>query len=177
MLLWKVTVSTLADFFTLWDRSIAASPSSSTTVPINMTAHTLTLFVIASAGFDMRFTPSSLDSPEADSGYTMSFGQALFHSIDNVFIRVLVPRWMYRVFGWSKTLRDVETSYSELRRYIGEMIDEARERRLAGNSEGEREPEEAADLFRRLIAANEEESEGGTGRLSDEELVANVFVS
>jgi len=73
-------------------------------------------------------------------------------------------------------LRECETAFNELRRYIEDIIAAARTKRLHGKSDGEGEGYgEAADLFRRLIDANDEEE--ANARLSNDELASNVFVS
>ena len=137
------------------------------------------LFIIASAGFDLQFnsSASSLGSDSPQPGYTMSFSNALVTSLENVFVRVIAPKWAYKVFWFSHTLQEVDTAFNDLRRYIGDIIDKARAKRLDGNVDGgdEEDSEEAADLFRRLIDSNDE-ADANSG-LSNDELASNVFVS
>jgi len=106
----------------------------------------------------------------------MTFTQALTISLEKVFVRVLTPKWAYKVFWFSHGLRECETAFNELRRYIEDIIAAARTKRLHGKSDGDGEGhEEAADLFRRLIDVNDEEE--ANSRLSNDELASNVFVS
>jgi len=170
-------VSTLRQWFDEWDTSITASRSKQIAVDVSPALREITLLVIASAGFGMQFKRSSQEQPAA--GYSMSFGDALFTAIDKLNVKVLAPNWMYSLP--IPALRRTDTAYSELKRYIGEMIVDAR-RGKPNSSRGAvsedqpnlKEAGAAADLFRRLVAANEEE---GTAKLSEDELLSNIFVS
>ena len=176
-LLWKETVSTLRQWFDEWDAEITSSRTHQTIVEVRPALRDITLLVIASAGFGMQFKRASQDKPAAE--YKMTFGEALFTAIDKLIVKVLAPNWMYSLP--IPALRQTDTAYTELKRYIGEMIAEARcgktsdGRVSVGRAElDEKETGSAADLFRRLVAANEAD---GATRLSEDELMSNIFVS
>ena len=157
-------MSTLDEWFADWDASILAGGGNAT-VNVTESLRALTLFVIASTGFGIHFQRSSHGLPAP--GYTMSFSEALFTALHTFAIKAVVPRWMYAL-PISK-LRQSDTAYTEVRNYIREMIKAVRQ----GEQDEKTTAPEAADLFRRLVAANEE---GEEGRLSDDELISNIFV-
>jgi cytochrome P450 len=171
-LVWSEAVSTLNEWFAEWD----SSPTGPITVPIHHALREITLSVIAGAGFGMHFARRS-DNRGGEAyakdviqpGFTMSFGDALFTAIDTMFVRVLTPRILYRLP--IQSLRRCDAAYRDLRGYIQGMIDSARK----GDANAAGKGEEAADLFRRLMDANEDETDGAT--LSDSELVSNIYVS
>jgi cytochrome P450 len=133
----------------------------------------LTLFVIASAGFGIRFRRDTFG--DAPPGYDLSFGTSLFTAIESMFVKVLVPRWLYALP--IQRLRYIDLAYRQLKAYIHDMIRAEREGTRSAVDAGEDKVTsmEAADLFRRMVAANEEEAPGQ--RLSEDELVSNIYVS
>ena len=128
----------------------------------------LTLFVIASAGFGVQFSRTTLGAPRA--GYRLPFGEALFTAIETMIVRVLAPKWLYALPF--EGLQRSNVAYTELQGYIKQMIAEAR---APGKPalDADSQPAEAADLFRRLIDAND--AEEGI-RLTDDELLPNIYV-
>ncbi|KZV78423.1 cytochrome P450 [Exidia glandulosa HHB12029] len=86
-----------------------------------------------------------------------------------MFHRVLAPRWLYSLR--IETLKKSDEAYGELQRYIKQMIAEARASGAAPGADAE--SSEAADLFRRLVDANDEEQ---GARLTDDELLSNIYV-
>ncbi|KAH7097522.1 cytochrome P450 [Auriculariales sp. MPI-PUGE-AT-0066] len=163
-LLWKETVRILQDWSAEWDAQALASGSvNQVTVDFTHTLKEITLFIIASAGFGIQFSRSSVAALKP--GYTMSFGTAVFVVIETMFVRIFVPRWLYHLP--IKTLHESDEAFFNMRRYIDEMIGEARQKSRQETAAGE-----AVDLFRRLIAANETED---SSRLTDDELVANIY--
>ncbi|EJD41256.1 cytochrome P450 [Auricularia subglabra TFB-10046 SS5] len=164
-LLWVETVRTLDDWFTPWDADITAH-GGQTVTNVMEDLRDITLFVIASAGFGLQFSRSTMG--ESRAGFTMPFGEALFTAIDTMFTRVAAPRFLYSLP--IKGLKKSDTAYTELQRYIKQMIVEARTR---GKGIGEGDSSEAADLFRRLVEANDAED---GARLTDDELLSNIYV-
>ncbi|KAH7102424.1 cytochrome P450 [Auriculariales sp. MPI-PUGE-AT-0066] len=148
-LLWHETVSTLEQWFSEWDEKILLSKTQSAIVNITPALRDLTLFIIASAGFGMHFDRKTLERPAP--GYTMSFGESLFVAIETMIVKVVTPRWMYQLP--ITKLQQSDTAYTELRNYIVDMIAAQRN----GKQPASEASKEAADLFRRLVAANEEE--------------------
>lgn len=163
-LLWNETVRTLGDWFAPWDSTIATAGRVATNITEDM--RDITLFVIASAGFGLQFSRSTMG--ESRAGYTMPFGEALFTAIDTMLIRVIAPRFLYTLP--IEGLKKSDVAYSELQRYIKQMIVEARTK---GKGIGEGDSNEAADLFRRLVEANDAED---GARLTDDELLSNIYV-
>ncbi|KAH7100892.1 cytochrome P450 [Auriculariales sp. MPI-PUGE-AT-0066] len=166
-LLWVETVTTLNEWFSEWDFAIAREPKRQKAVNITTELRDITLFVIASAGFGMHFSHGSMGFHKP--GYKMSFGESLVIAIETMLVKAMAPRWMYVLP--IKALTNCDMAYTELKQYIVEMIAEAR----AGNAVDRRQGGEAtADLFQRLVVANDEESDA-KARLSDEETVANIY--
>ncbi|EJD34764.1 cytochrome P450 [Auricularia subglabra TFB-10046 SS5] len=158
-LVWSETVRVLDEWFMPWDHA-----GSSTTTNITDDLRHITLFVIASAGFSLKLVRSKMARPSA--GFRMPFGEALFTAVHTVFLRIATPRFLYSLP--IPSLQRCDTAYTELERYIRQMIVEARE-----GETGVSDASEAADLFRRLVDANQAET---GARLSDEELAANIYV-
>ncbi|EJD34763.1 cytochrome P450, partial [Auricularia subglabra TFB-10046 SS5] len=156
-LVWSETVRILDDWFAPWDA--AAEP---TTTDVTDDLRHITLSIIASAGFGLKFRRENQGEPAR--GFTMSFGEALFTAIESMFLRIAAPRFLYALP--IPALRRCDRAYSELERYIRQMTTEAREKVEGG---------EAADLFRRLVEANEAEGEA-SARLTDDELISNIYV-
>jgi hypothetical protein len=168
-LLWTETVSTLNEWFQEWDAAIAASPQSNVTVGITNVMRHVTLFVIASAGFGMHFSRKHMGFHKP--GFTMSFGEALFKAVESVIPKAMLPSWVYKLP--IKNLQDIEMAYIELKRYIIEMIEEARAGKHVNDAQDQ---DAAADLFRRLLAANEDETDP-KAQLSDNETASNIYVN
>ncbi|VDC04500.1 unnamed protein product [Peniophora sp. CBMAI 1063] len=121
----------------------------------------ITLFVISAAAFGrhMSFT----EETEVPSGFRIGFKDALRIVSENVFIKLAVPN---RLMGFSRRLREVDQAFSELEKYMLEMI---YTRKHAGATEGHH------DLFSSLLDAANGDFEG-VSRLGDSELIGNIFV-
>ncbi|EJD41255.1 cytochrome P450 [Auricularia subglabra TFB-10046 SS5] len=163
-LLWTETVRILDDWFSPWDAPIAGGGRTVTNITEDL--RDLTLFVIASAGFGLQFSRTTMG--ESRAGYTMPFGEALFTAIDTMLTRVIAPRFLYALP--IKGLKKSDVAYTELQSYIKQMIAEARTK---GKGIGDGDSSEAADLFRRLVEANDAED---GARLTDNELLSNIYV-
>ncbi|TFY53671.1 hypothetical protein EVJ58_g9325 [Rhodofomes roseus] len=135
---------------------VAVSNVVDLTVPI-------ALFVIGVAGFGKRMSWSEdLNVPE---GYHFTFKDALHVVSTDLRLKLFVPEWLLKV-GPSKRLRDFWQAYVDLENYMRAMIDRRR---------GSEKKEERYDLFSSLLDANEEEGDG-TAKLSDGELMGNIFI-
>ncbi|KAH7100852.1 cytochrome P450 [Auriculariales sp. MPI-PUGE-AT-0066] len=167
-LVWTETVSTLNDWFRVWDEAIERSADGTITIDVTTELRDMSLFIIASAGFGLHFSRDSMGVRTA--GFKMPFVQSLFVAVETMIVKVLAPRWMYVLP--IKKLQDSNIAYTELKQYIVAMISEARQGMKPGQvAHVDSEP---ADLFRRLIAANEEE-QNEKARLADDELISNIF--
>jgi len=123
----------------------------------------IALFVIGVAGFGKRMSWfEDLNVPE---GYHFSFKDALHIVSTDLRLKLFVPQWLLKL-GPAKRLRDFWTAYVDLEHYMRDMIDRRKD------SENK---EERYDLFSSLLDANEEESEG-SAKLSDGELMGNIFI-
>ncbi|EJD34457.1 cytochrome P450 [Auricularia subglabra TFB-10046 SS5] len=163
-LVWTETVRILDEWFAPWDAEIATGKQAVANVTEDL--RHITLFIIASAGFGLTFSRAAAGQRRA--GFRMPFNEALFTAIEMMFLRVVVPRFLYALP--IPALKRSDTAYVELERYILQMVTEARR-------DGKTLPEsdESADLFKRLIEANDAEDAQGA-RLTDGELVSNVYV-
>jgi cytochrome P450 len=159
-LVWTETVRILQERFVEWDASTLANGTKHITLDI---IKDITLFVIASAGFGIQFSKATVDAVQP--GHSMPFGKSIFIVVETLFVRIFVPRWLYRLP--IKSLHESDEAFSNIRAYIDEMIREARESRQ------EAAIGDAVDLFRRLLAANETDE---MSRLTDDELVSNIYV-
>jgi len=173
-LMWTETVASLQEWFEDWDTQIAEH--SSATVNITDAMRDITLAIIASAGFGMHFgkrssenrTTRAFESNKPHAGFRMSFAESLFVAIDTMILKVIVPRFLYALP--ISYLRKSDVAYDELRLYIRGIIAESRAT-IKSTEEGE-----AEDLSRRLIQANDDEVEDARHRLSDDELIANIYM-
>ncbi|TFY55986.1 hypothetical protein EVG20_g9110 [Dentipellis fragilis] len=121
----------------------------------------IALFVIGVAGFGRRI--SWTDDLKVPPGHTMTFKDALHTVSTDVFLKLIIPD---RAMGLTKRFRHVRDAFKELDLYMLEMISS---RRNAGKKE------ERYDLFSSLLDASEDTSDGDA-KLSDSELVGNIFI-
>ncbi|KAJ7489683.1 cytochrome P450 [Mycena galericulata] len=110
------------------------------------------LILIARCGFGQ---PISWNSEPTPSG--MKFGEALSIVSGSSILRLVTPRWMYKLP--IKRLRDIETAYTSLAKFMKTLIDARRE--------------ELAEEIK-----NDDEQKDGEGnlRMTDEELTGNTFL-
>ncbi|KAI0279041.1 cytochrome P450 [Russula aff. rugulosa BPL654] len=156
-LVWDETIGIMNDLFdNVWGDSseIVVDHCVDITLPI-------ALFVVGVAGFGRRVTwTSDLVVPP---GHQMTFKDALHILSTNLVQKLIVPSWAKNL---TKRLRNVELAFTELKQYMLEMV----EARRNGNK-----VEERYDLFSGLLDAEQDESDNGS-RLSDDELIGNMFV-
>ncbi|KZT05609.1 cytochrome P450 [Laetiporus sulphureus 93-53] len=126
----------------------------------------MALFVIGVAGFGRRM--SWIEDFTVPAGHAMPFkaGIDALHIVSNdLWLKVVLPSWLLK-WGPIERIRRFRTAYDDLERYMIEMI---RARKT------QEKKEERYDLFSSLLDANEDESDG-TIKLSDSELMGNIFI-
>jgi hypothetical protein len=132
-------------------------------------------------------TPRSADSPHIAS----RLAALLTKAIDTIFFRALCPSWLATLARYvpipflSGQMRDIENTYEQLRTQMLEFIGAAREAIAISQTENDTdERREArrtnavkgdAALLKSLVEANMSQ-EGEYKRLTDDELLSNVFV-
>ncbi|KZT71520.1 cytochrome P450 [Daedalea quercina L-15889] len=158
-LVWDETVAIVRELCQgVWagKRDIPVSNVVDLTVPI-------ALFVIGVAGFGKRMSWfEDLNVPE---GYHFTFKDALHIVSTDLRLKLFVPERILRL-GPTKRLRDFWAAYVDLEKYMQDMIDARK---------GSEKKEERYDLFSSLLDANEEEGDGAA-KLSDDELMGNIFI-
>jgi hypothetical protein len=132
--------------------------------------------IVASAGFGRKISWAEDSVNKPPPGYKLTFRAALTEAIRLMFVRVLVPSWAsyLPIPKLQSTLQLATTAYEELGRYMKDMIKEARADGVGDKFDADDVTGDSkeADLFRRLIAANDAE----VGKLSEAELTSNVYV-
>ncbi|KAJ7680799.1 cytochrome P450 [Mycena polygramma] len=121
------------------------------------------LLLISRCGFGTHIAWQTEDKSESS---VIPFDQALSIVSSNSVLRLITPRWMYKLP--IKRLHNVETAYSSLAYFMQNLIKTRREELSAGEANDGRN-----DLFRVMLRASEGE---GTLRMSDDELSGNTFV-
>ncbi|KAJ7210978.1 cytochrome P450 [Mycena rebaudengoi] len=122
----------------------------------------LALTLISRCGFGAPLAWNGNRSSQSES--IMNFAEALGLVSETHIIRLITPRWMYKLP--IKRLHAIEAAHTYLTDYMQQLV-VARKNELSG------EFEERKDLFRLMIRAREGE---GTLRMSDGELIGNTFV-
>ncbi|EJD34765.1 cytochrome P450 [Auricularia subglabra TFB-10046 SS5] len=163
-LVWTEAVRILDEWLAPWDAEIAVRKQMAANVTDDL--RHITLFVIASAGFGLKFSRAAVGQRRA--GFCMTFNEALFKAIETMFLRVAAPRFLYALP--IPALKRSDMAFVELERYVRHMIVEARADGKTLSMSGE-----SADLFKRLIEANDADDAQGA-RLTDDELVSNICV-
>ncbi|KAH7909584.1 cytochrome P450 [Hygrophoropsis aurantiaca] len=158
-LAWEETTQIMLDLFnSTWEGqdTITYDHGVDLTLPIS-------LFVIGAAGFGRRI--SWKDDVVIPVGHRLTFKDALHSVTKNLKTKLLIPRW---TMGLTKRWRHTRLAFDELQQYLLEMIDKRR------NAE---KKEEHHVLFNSLILASDnEEISGDDVKLSDSELMGNIFM-
>ncbi|KAH7905463.1 cytochrome P450 [Hygrophoropsis aurantiaca] len=158
-LVWEETTQIMLDLFNnAWEGqdTITYNHGVDLTLPI-------ALFVIGAAGFGRRI--SWKDDVVIPAGHQLTFKDALHSVTTNLLTKLLIPRW---AMGLTKRWQHTRLAFDELQQYLLEMINERR------NAE---KKEERHDLLNSLIVASENEGiSGGDVKLSDSELIGNIFI-
>ncbi|KAJ7150251.1 cytochrome P450 [Mycena filopes] len=121
----------------------------------------LALLLISRCGFGTHIAWQAEDKTSA-----IPFGEALSIVSSHSIVRLITPRWMYKLP--IKSLHNVEAAYSSLAVFMQNLIKTRREELSAGaEANGGRH-----DLFRVMLRASEGE---GKLRMTDDELSGNTF--
>ncbi|KAL0959591.1 hypothetical protein HGRIS_011300 [Hohenbuehelia grisea] len=169
---WSETVRVLNEWFSHLDTTQAGKSDITINLVKDMTQ--VTLLVISSAGFGRKVSWSDDLKMDALAGHTMSFRQAVTSAIDNVFVKVLTPSWLYRLSQGvripiiSKAMRNAQRSFDALRGHMQDVVEHARADHISGISRTD------AALLKNLVGANMAEL-GTLKSLSDDELLSNTF--
>ncbi|KAA1472086.1 cytochrome P450 [Dentipellis sp. KUC8613] len=156
-LVWDETVKIMVDMFdNVWKNQLEVTVDHCVEITLP-----IALFVIGVAGFGRRITWT--DDLKIPPGHTMTFKDALHTVSTDVFLKLIIPD---RAMGLTKRFQHVREAFKELDLYMLEMISN---RRNAGKKE------ERYDLFSSLLDASEDTSDGDA-KLSDSELVGNIFI-
>ncbi|KAG1902247.1 cytochrome P450 [Suillus fuscotomentosus] len=157
-LVWDATTQIMLDLFdTVWagQQEVVVDHSVDLTLPI-------ALFVIGAAGFGRPI--SWKEDAVVPLGHQLTFNDAIHTVSQNLILPLLVPRW---VMGLTKHFRRTRLAFDELHRYLTEMIHERQGSQQEHNH----------DLFSSLLSANDNnESSKDDVKLSDSELISNIFI-
>ncbi|KAG1876299.1 cytochrome P450 [Suillus subluteus] len=158
-LVWDATTQIMLDLFdTMWagQEEVVVNHSVDLTFPI-------ALFVIGAAGFGRPISWKKDDV--IPLGHQLTFKDALRTVTQDLTLTMLVPRW---AMGLTKRFRRARLAFDELHRYLTEMIHERQE---------SKDEEDNNDLLSSLVSANDNENlSKGEVRLSDSELIGNIFI-
>ncbi|KAJ8592967.1 cytochrome P450 [Rhizopogon salebrosus TDB-379] len=156
---WDATTQIMLELFdTVWTGKdeIVVDHGVDLTLPI-------ALFVIGAAGFGRPI--SWKEDFTIPPGHQLTFKDALRTALHGLFIKLLVPRW---AMGLTKRFRRTRVAFDELQRFLAVMIQERK---------GSQLNEDDSDLFSSLLAANDDENLWkGKAKLTDSELIGNVFI-
>ncbi|KIK42697.1 hypothetical protein CY34DRAFT_83093 [Suillus luteus UH-Slu-Lm8-n1] len=157
-LVWDATIQIMLDLFdTMWagQEEVVVNHSVDLTLPI-------ALFVIGAAGFGRPI--SWKEDAVVPLGHQLTFKDALHTVTQDLTLKFLVPRW---AMGLTKRLRRARLAFDELHQYLKEMIHERQESQQEDNH----------DLLSSLLSANDDENlSKGEVKLSNSELIGNIFI-
>ncbi|KAG2123324.1 cytochrome P450 [Suillus cothurnatus] len=158
-LVWDASIQIMLDLFdTMWagQEEVVVNHSVDLTLPI-------ALFVIGAAGFGRPL--SWKEDTVVPVGHQLTFKDALHTVTQDLTIKLLVPRW---AMGLTKRFRRARLAFDELHRYLTEMIHER---------QGSQHDEDNNDLLSSLLSANDDDNlSKGEVKLSDSELIGNIFI-
>ncbi|KAI0066984.1 cytochrome P450 [Artomyces pyxidatus] len=177
-LVWTETIHVLHEWFQEIDEQLGNNFNTTpneVTMSIVPSMTQLTLLVITAAGFGGRVSWKEDTAQEVPAGHTLPFSQAVRRTVRNLFFKVLTPNWLCTVAsvvpipGLSRKLNETTEAFDELKSYMLEIVSAARDSVVAGKGAGD------AALLRSLVEANMNQ-EGDVKRLTDEELLSDIFV-
>jgi len=120
------------------------------------------LFIIGKCAFGFPF---SWSEPPTSANGKMTLQEALRIATDSLTLTILAPKWAYKLP--IKRLKESKEANDQLTEFMQTQVEERRREVRDGTSHRD-------DVFTRLVRANEDEE--SKYRLSDEELIGNVFV-
>ncbi|KAF8517917.1 cytochrome P450 [Hysterangium stoloniferum] len=126
----------------------------------------------ATSAFGQRFYYGKDRSASLPPGYTLQFGEALKLACEQMVTLWATPKWLYGLpIPWLRPfLSRVKLSYKELRGHLLRLIEHSRSTLVVDSNEKSHD-----NLLRRLVEANTLETDPAK-RLTDEELLSNVFI-
>ncbi|KAG1746237.1 cytochrome P450 [Suillus occidentalis] len=158
-LVWDATIQIMLDLFdTMWaeQEEVVVNHSVDLTLP-------LSLFVIGAASFGRPM--SWKEDAVVPLGHQLTFKDALRTVAQDVILQCLVPRW---AMGLTKRLRRARLAFDELHQYLTELIHER---------QGFQPEEDNHDILSSLLSANDDKTlSNGEVKLSDSELIGNIFI-
>lgn len=154
----------------------------------------LTLHTIAAAGFGMRtewsaFSEKHLSKITMDAvrtkkhAYLLPFHNAMEYTLSTLFYRAGTPAFLYDLpvsIPWlSDQLAISSSAFSSLKVHMARLVESIRKGQAVMEKPNSLEEEEqASDLLRRLVEANDVGQHGTEkGTLTEGELYSNIFVS
>ncbi|KAG9086923.1 hypothetical protein FS749_003282 [Ceratobasidium sp. UAMH 11750] len=172
-LVWSEAVLVMEELFKKWD---AEQGQEIRIDQINTTTEALTLMVISSAGFGQRMSWDKDPNVTLPPGYAISFQQAATIVARNILSRLTTPTWAE---GWSQKTRTMATGYRDFGKYLQDMVSSyRREGKLNQDITGTKTLEQTStdDLFKIIMAANEEGTTEESKGFTNEEVIGNAFV-
>ncbi|KDQ59781.1 hypothetical protein JAAARDRAFT_632566 [Jaapia argillacea MUCL 33604] len=155
-LVWEESVSTFREMATSegWNELDAVS------IPaVSALTMKFTLIIISKCGFGYNL-PWDFSSPTGE----MTFAEALMIVSNALILRMIIPRWMYRLP--IPKLRKLGAAFTSLQTFMRNLIDSRRGEMIG---EGGKEFEARRDVFSLMVRANESE---GKSAMTDDELVS-----
>ncbi|KXN87235.1 hypothetical protein AN958_09058 [Leucoagaricus sp. SymC.cos] len=155
---WNESIQTFKEMVSICSLSLDPIPE------LSLLRSQYTLFIIGKCAFSLPFTWSKL-STALDS--TMSLQEALHLSNDMFLMRVLTPKWAFKLPITS--LRRAKQANNQLLGFMQQQIEERRQEVRNGMIKRD-------DVFMRLVQVNEDEE--SKYRLADDKLmgIGNIFV-
>jgi len=166
-LVWAESMRTAKEWFGELDAG-AKDEQGAVNAEVHEVMTRLALLIISAAGFGRHVSFTADAHPSPPPGYQMAFRPALLTAVHNMALKVLAPRWAYSLP--IPILKQTDLAYKELKRHLEEMISRTRAQLIGEGGEGKGQ----ADLFKRLVEANEGDEEG-KAKLSDGELLSNTY--
>ncbi|KAG1760759.1 cytochrome P450 [Suillus occidentalis] len=155
-LVWDATIQIMFDLFdTMWagQEEVVVNHSVDLTLPI-------ALELVIGFGRPISWKEDAV----VPLGHQLTFKDALHTVTQDLTLKFLVPRW---AMGLTKRLRRARLAFDELHQYLTEMIHERQESQHGDNH----------DLLSSLLSANDDENlSKGELKLSDSELIGNIFI-
>ena len=128
----------------------------------------------SAATFGRRIPYGKVDTTPLLPGHQLQFGEALGTACEQIIFRWATPGWAYKlpIARLQVFLSHMGLAYRELEDHLRGLISDSRAKTSDATEKDEYLQD---DLLRRLVAANDVESDTEK-RLSDDELLSNVFV-
>ena len=137
--------------------------------------------VITATGFGRRTSwIGASPKPSPSGGHALTFDSALGVALHNILFRIQTPNWAYPLLSYipvpyfSHRLKETTLAYGELDTYMRDIIFSAK-RSMADDVEESGQGVGPA-LLRNLVEANKSDEVPENRKLTDDEILADVFV-